>query len=399
MYRSGVVLKFAFFAALVLPALLPAQVPVAYQPHYLSSLQEAANQLLTLTPHFAPVVLQTDGWILTNDYTLARVDVSKLGIKLYFSKSPAQQIQFLWNWNGATAAHPYAPYTGDIITTMAFANIVNLDVALANGGPSFTAPWCVIPGIEGSGGGGNSVLCISSREEAQQLEDVLATLIVASGGDLAPNDGFGDLVAIDAKQLKKYPSETGGVISSVASGGAPAQAGIQAGDILHAVNGKPYVVKQGMVSSAIKDVAWHKPGGGVVHVEIFRNHAPMSIDIHYIKSPVDVAKLQQQGAEFAPQAGAPPSGQHFGFQVRPVIADDMAPLALLQAKGIVVVSVLNGSLADTMGILPGDVILAVNGAEAGDMSHFTQLIHGTAVNTFTVWRKGKSLELTVPQSM
>jgi S1-C subfamily serine protease len=77
----------------------------------------------------------------------------------------------------------------------------------------------------------------------------------------------------------------------------------------------------------------------------------------------------------------------------------MAPLALLQAKGIVVVSVLNGSLADTMGILPGDVILAVNGAEAGDLPHFTQLIHSVAVNTFTVWRKGKSLELTVPQSM
>ena len=399
MFRSGVVLKFAFFAALALPALLPAQVTVTYQPHYLSSLQEAANQLQTLTPHFAPMEYQGgSSWGFTNSYALARVDVSKQGIKLYFSKSPAQQIQFLWIWNGASAAPPYAPYTGDIITSMVFANTSQFQMyhfsQMAN---TFPATWCVNP--DNQPPGNNSMLCIDTRENAQVLLDALATLIVASGGDLAPNDGFGDVNEIAAKQLKKYPGETGGVVSAVAPDGAPAKAGIQANDILHAVNGKPYVINQGMVGSAVREATWHKPGGGVVHVDIFRNHAPMSFDIHYTKPPVDVAKLQQQGAEFAQQAGAPPSGQHFGFQVRPVIADDMAPLALLQAKGIVVVSVLNGSLADTMGILPGDVILAVNGAEADDLPHFTQLIHSAAVNTFTVWRKGKSLELTVPQSM
>jgi hypothetical protein len=40
----------------------------------------------------------------------------------------------------------------------------------------------------------------------------------------------------------------------------------------------------------------------------------------------------------------------------------------------------------------------VNGAEVSDMQHFSQLIHNGAVTTFNVWRKGKTLLLTVPQS-
>ncbi len=399
MSRSGVVLKFAIFAALALPASLLAQVTGEYQPHYLSSLQEAANQLQSLTPHYTPMEYQGGTqWGFTDSYALARVDVSKQGIKLYFSKSPAQQIQFLWNWNGASAAPPYAPYTGDIITSMVFANTNQFQMyhfsQVAN---TYPATWCVNP--DNQPPGNNSMLCVDTQENAQALLNALATLVVASGGDLVPSDGFGDVIAIPAKQLKKYPNETGGSIASVTPGGVPAQAGIQTGDILHAVNGKPYVVNQGMVSNAVMEATWHKPGGGVVHVDIFRNHAPMSIDIRYIKPPVDAAKLQQQGAEFAPQAAAPPSGQHFGFQVRPVIQDDMAPLALLQAKGIVVVSVLNGSLADTMGILAGDVILQVNGSDVGDVQQFAQTVRSGAAKSFRVWRKGQTVDLTVPMSM
>ena len=64
-----------------------------------------------------------------------------------------------------------------------------------------------------------------------------------------------------------------------------------------------------------------------------------------------------------------------------------------------VVSVDKGSLADTTGILAGDVILHVDGVDAGNMQQFSQQIHSGAVSTFSVWRKGKMLELAVPQSM
>lgn len=105
------------------------------------------------------------------------------------------------------------------------------------------------------------------------------------------------------------------------------------------------------------------------------------------------------GSSASGNNAAPPASVHFGFQVRPVIQDDIAPLALNSTKGLVVVSVENGGQADTMGILAGDVILQVNGAAVGDMQHILQLIHSGAVTTFNVWRKGQTLELDVSQSL
>lgn len=92
-------------------------------------------------------------------------------------------------------------------------------------------------------------------------------------------------------------------------------------------------------------------------------------------------------------------GVHFGFQVRPVIPNDIAHLALTKAQGIVVMSVEKGSLADITGFLSGDVILQVNGVDVDNMQHLSQLLHSGVVTTFIVRRKGKKLLLTVPQSM
>jgi serine protease Do len=135
----------------------------------------------------------------------------------------------------------------------------------------------------------------------------------------------------------------------------------------------------------------------------------MSFDLRYPHVEVPTAQLRQQVANpaqqnaaepsAAPALVAPPSGVHFGIQVRPVIADDMAPLALTKAQGLVVVGVENGSLADTMGILAGDVILQLNGADVGNMQQFVQTIRSGAASSFRVWRKGQTVDLTVPQSL
>jgi S1-C subfamily serine protease len=77
----------------------------------------------------------------------------------------------------------------------------------------------------------------------------------------------------------------------------------------------------------------------------------------------------------------------------------MAPLQLTKAQGLVVVGVENGGLADTMGILAGDVILQLNGADVGNMQQFVQTIRSGAATSFRVWRKGQTVDLTVPQSL
>ncbi len=205
--------------------------------------------------------------------------------------------------------------------------------------------------------------------------------------------------------MHKHRNETGGVIESVVDGGSLAQAGIQADDIIHAVNGKPYAYDQLTLDTAIQEGVNGK-SETVVHVDIFRNHKPMSFDIHY-SALQNVDELRKQGKalaetpapQYAPATAAPPSGQRFGFQVRPVTDADVATYGLAKARGIVVVDVEKGSLAEKMGLQPGDVILEVNNSEIGDAELFAQYVKSGAVKKFRIWRKGQALELTAPESL
>ena len=78
---------------------------------------------------------------------------------------------------------------------------------------------------------------------------------------------------------------------------------------------------------------------------------------------------------------------------------DVAEFGLPKAKGVVVIGVEKGGLADATKMQVGDVIVEVNGAEIGDVDSLGQLVRSGAAKSFRVWRKGKSIELAVPQSM
>jgi len=209
------------------------------------------------------------------------------------------------------------------------------------------------------------------------------------------------------KEQRKHQGQTGCLIREVDADGPAAQAGVQENDVLHTVNGVP--CSQQAFGAAFAE-AIRQPQGGAVRAEILRKSGPLTVDLRYPHHEIPATQLRQQVANPAQQNAAepsaavpapavPPTGVHFGIQIRPVITDDMAPLQLTKAQGLVVVSVENGGLADTMGILAGDVILAVNGADVGNMQQFVQTIRSGAATSFRIWRKGQSVELTVPMSM
>lgn len=81
-----------------------------------------------------------------------------------------------------------------------------------------------------------------------------------------------------------------------------------------------------------------------------------------------------------------------------VSADMAATLGLARPVGIVIESVYPGSAAARAGLQPGDVLLAINGREVEDPGAMryriaTLTVGGTA--TLAVWRRGKTLNLTV----
>jgi hypothetical protein len=395
MFRSRSVIRLALVALLAVPAPLFAKSNVHtywYQPHYMASVEDASNRLQFLAPHFAPVGSRP----ATTDYTLTNLSLNKLGINLSYNESGVNQVP--QGLLGLTSIS--VPYTKESVFSIVYAGIEFIEIRNFTAGS--VAPWCAIPMGKDSG---NGIICVSNREDAERVADALATLAVAYGKNL--NTSFSMAIGVMTdKEQRKHPGQTGCMVREVDENGPAAQAGIQEDDIVHAINGLPCSLQ---TFSAALTEAIAKPQGGVVHAEILRKSGPLTVDLHFPHSEVPAAQLRRQVANPAqqyeptpsatPTPAAPPSSVHFGFQVRPVIKDDMAPLMLTKAEGLVVVSVENGGLADTMGVLAGDVILQVNGEQVSDINHFVQTIRSGAARSFRVWRKGQTIELSVPQSL
>jgi len=361
-----------------------------YQPHYMARVDQAANRLQFLSPHFVP----SGSYSGATHYSLTNFTQNELGINLFFTESGVKDVP--QGLLGLTSIS--TPYTQDTVASIAYANIEYFEIRAFNS----PTPWCVYPMGKESG---NGIICVSSEDTAHQVADALATLAVAYGKNL--NMSFSMALApMTDKEQRKRPGQTGCLVREVDADGPAEKAGVLENDVLHTVNGLPCSLQT--FSAAVYE-AIAKPQGGVVRAEILRKGSPMSFDLRYPHVEVPTAQLRQQVANpaqqnaaepsAAPALVAPPSGVHFGIQVRPVIADDMAPLALTKAQGLVVVGVENGSLADTMGILAGDVILQLNGADVGNMQQFVQTIRSGAASSFRVWRKGQTVDLTVPQSL
>ena len=386
----------AFFAAalslaLVSPAPLLARNTHWYQPHYMARVDQAANRLQFLSPHFVP----SGSYSPSTHYTLTNFTQNELGINLFFNESGVKDVP--QGLLGLTSIS--TPYTLDSVASVAYANIVYFEITNTTSSPT---PWCVYPMGKDAG---NGIICVSSEETAHQVADALATLAVAYGKNLNMSFSMA-LGTMTDKEQRKHAGQTGCLIREVDADGPAEKAGVQENDIVHTVNGQ--TCTQQAFGAAVYE-AITKPQGGVVRAEILRKSGPLTVDLRYPSNEVPAAQLRQQVANPAPQnaaepsaapaPAAPPAGVHFGIQVRPVIADDMAPLQLTKAQGLVVVGVENGSLADTMGILAGDVILQLNGADVGNMQQFIQTIRSGAATSFRVWRKGQTVDLTVPQSL
>lgn len=404
-----------FFAALaacfVLPGMLAAQaVTHWYQPHYLSSVEEASNRMTFLAPHFSPMYFNANTFSQTSGYRLEHVDVNKLGLNLSFTKSGVvQSSEYFWSWTGGYNAPVSTPYTDDIVTSIVYSEIQYFNLWTWPKVKNLATPWCVVPVVKSTPR--NDILCVPTEQDAHDLVDALATLAVASGTmpDGTISTTFGMTVAqVPEKELKRHPEQSGCLVKDLELDGPPQLAGLKDGDIVHTVDGKPCIpTGPGSFGYAIFADTNGKPAGGVVHVEVFRKDQLMPFDLHYPNSEVDVKKLEQSAADLAQKnsapaaapAGAPPAGVRLGIQVRAVTDADVTPMGLAKARGIVVVDVEKDSLAAKMGLLPGDVILEVNNSEIGDLDLFIQFVRSGAVKKFKVWRKGQSLDLVVPQSL
>lgn len=405
---------------------------VWYSPHVLPAVQDASDRLQFLVPHLAPVTIEDGKFYLQSGYTLARADVNKFGIQLVFRRtSDVPAGQYHWNWGSGYTTSTYTPERDDLVTRIVFGDIGYFqiwDMSSDKGG----TPWCVVPIHRQANH--NEVLCVRSIHDAHVLVDSLATLVQAGGGRMIPPFGLWATSSQDEGE-KRRRGVAGCRISEVDWNGPPAKAGVRIGDILYTINGTPCTERERFLD-VYRQAAGSALDGGSVQVELFRKGKRVALELHYPNAASDANLLapenaapttsgessvapstpmpetQAQPAVAQAPAAAPaaapavlplpasaPGSIRLGVQVRAVTEPDVSAFKLSVPRGILVVSVDRGGLADAMQMQAGDIILAVNDIEIANLQTLAQFLRSGAAKTFRVWHKGQSVVLIIPQSL
>jgi serine protease Do len=149
-----------------------------------------------------------------------------------------------------------------------------------------------------------------------------------------------------------YTGSGGAVVSQVYPNSAAAKAGVQAGDIITSIDGRPIADTPMLMNT----VASKLPGDSV-HVELFRKGKSQQVTV----------TLGDRAAQFAASAtaGEGPAGptstaRELGLMVQDLTPEIAQQLNAQDRSGVVVARVTPDCLADRGGIARGDIIARVD---------------------------------------
>jgi len=177
---------------------------------------------------------------------------------------------------------------------------------------------------------------------------------------------------------------SGALVSEVKPDSPAARAGIEKGDIILAVNGKPVNDNHELAMT----VSLMQPGAEV-SVKLSRDGAEREVSARLAEMPGDSAKA---GA----QSGSLQTGMD-GVSVEDVSARDARQLGLpADTAGVVVTAVDPASQAAANGLRRGDVIMEVNRTPVRNTAEFQQAVKRSGTDTLLlINRQGSTLYLAV----
>lgn len=202
-----------------------------------------------------------------------------------------------------------------------------------------------------------------------------------------------DTITKEAATAFGLPSAAGAVVSSVASGGPAARAGLEPGDVIVEFNGRPVSDSDALVAMVVST----KPGTSVP-VTVYRDKQRKALNI-----TVDELDLEAEAGRLARRGDGTvepePTQTGFGMEVGPITPDIARELELPRGRGgAIVTDVERNSAAANAGVLPNDVILKVNGQTVSNVSQVTrELQRATAGQPIflLVWRDGNEVFITM----
>jgi serine protease Do len=176
---------------------------------------------------------------------------------------------------------------------------------------------------------------------------------------------YGQDVTPEIAQLLNLPEPRGILIAQVEPGSPAAQAGLQRGDVILAMNGKP-IESYDMFRNEIAGL----PPGTTVQLTVSRDNKTLERSVTLGERPAETAR----GRQPPPQQAPPETRQALGVDVQNLTPGLAQRFGYQQQQGVIVTAVAPDSPADVAGIEPGDLILGVNRQSVTSVDQFARAI-------------------------
>jgi serine protease Do len=180
----------------------------------------------------------------------------------------------------------------------------------------------------------------------------------------------------------------GALVATVGKDGPAGKAGIEPGDVIIEVNGKPIANRDEL----IRVITSTKPGS-TVPVKIIREKKEQTVNVTVEELDLDA----ESGSVRGEQGGDEESGGGFGLTLGNITPSIGRSLRLPpNTTGAVIMEVEPGSAAEGAGLTEGDVITKVNGAtvtNAAEASRALQKVPSGGRAMLLVWKSRQSQEL------
>jgi serine protease Do len=181
----------------------------------------------------------------------------------------------------------------------------------------------------------------------------------------------------------------GAMVTSVTANGPSAKAGIEPGDVIIEVNGKPVPGRNALVEMIMAT----KPGT-TVPVKVLRDKAEKTLSV-----TVEELDLETESGGASEQSQQETVGSGFGITLGPLGSDMARRLRVPSGtRGVLVTEVDPMSAAAREGVRPGDVILKVNGQAVEtvrDASEALQAVRKGGAARMLLWKQGQETFVVV----
>ncbi len=154
----------------------------------------------------------------------------------------------------------------------------------------------------------------------------------------------------DLRDYWKLPVPGGIIIGSVVDGSPSHAAGLRQGDILTRIEGEEIRITENAQLGDFRRKIERMAAGEEIEFEVYRNRAPMSITIRLGDAPRTAALAEDY------------EDKDFGLRVREMTIDVQQAMNLgPDVEGVFIESTESSGWVDVAGIVPQDIILAING--------------------------------------